>query len=462
MAVRKVIAGGTVVTAEETMSADILVEGEQVVQIGKDLSVIGDAEVIDATGMYVFPGAIDPHTHLESYWDGMRTADDWFSGTLAAAAGGTTTVLDFCRPMPEESMTHAFDEWMLRAQHKAVTDYGFHMVLRSAKSDVLNEMERIVNKGIASFKVFMAYKDSLQLGDADIYTIMQKVKNLGALLMAHCENGDMIESLTSQIRQKEPITDPIHHALSRPSVLEGEATGRLLKIASLAEVPVYIPHVTCTDALEEIRSAIRRGQVVFSETCPQYLVFDVSDLLKPDFEGAKYVCSPPVREKCHQDELWNAIKEQVISTTGSDHSSYNWHGQKDIGRQDFTKIPNGVPTIEDRLSILYHFGVVQGKISLNRFVDLTSTRAAKIFGLYPKKGTIMPGGDADLVIWDPNKTRVLSAKSHHMNVDHNVFEGMFVQGSPVRTMIRGNTVVNNGQFVGSPGYGKFLARSGAV
>lgn len=454
---KKLIKNGTIVTATDTYQGEILIEDGKVTQIGTNLSVLG-AEVIDAKGCLVMPGGIDPHTHLDMPFGGTVTKDDFETGTIAAAFGGTTTVIDFCLTNKGEPLKNAIQTWHDKSREKAVIDYGFHLMISEINEKVLNELPQVINEeGITSFKVFMAYKNVFQADDDTLYQTLVTAREHGALVMVHAENGDVIDYLTKKALE-EGKTEPIYHALTRPPELEGEATGRAARLTGLANSQLYVVHVSCADAAQQIAEARSKGLNVWGETCPQYLVLDVSYLEKPDFEGAKYVWSPPLREKWNQEALWNALKSGQLQTIGSDQCSFDFKGQKELGRDDFTKIPNGGPIIEDRISILFSEGVKKGRISLNQFVDLTSTRAAKLFGLFPKKGTIAIGSDADIVIFDPNAERVISADSHHMAVDYNAFEGMKVTGEPVSVLSRGEFVVRDKQLVGKPGSGEYLKR----
>ncbi|MEW9050644.1 MAG: dihydropyrimidinase [Neobacillus sp.] len=455
---KKLIKNGIIVTASDTYQAEILIEDGKISQIGSNLPSAG-AEVIDAKGCYVFPGGIDPHTHLDMPFGGTVTKDDFETGTIAAAFGGTTTVIDFCLTNKGRPLKESIQTWHEKSKQKAVIDYGFHLMIAEINDDVLNELPYVINEeGITSFKVFMAYKNVFQADDETLFRTLVSAKEHGALVMVHAENGDVIDYLTKKAIA-EGKTEPIYHALTRPPELEGEATSRAANLTGLANSQLYVVHVSCADAVEQIAKARSKGFDVWGETCPQYLVLDKSYLEKPNFEGAKYVWSPPLREKWNQDVLWNALKSGQLQTLGSDQCSFDFNGQKDLGRDDFTKIPNGGPMIEDRLTILFSEGVRKGRISLNQFVDITSTRTAKLFGLFPKKGTIAVGTDADLVIFDPNAERVLSAETHHMAVDYNAFEGMKVTGEPVSVLSRGEFVVRDKQFVGKPGSGQYLKRS---
>jgi dihydropyrimidinase len=454
----KIIRNGTIVTATDTYVADILIENGKVTAIGSHLTAVG-TEIVDASGCLVFPGGIDPHTHLDMPFGGTVTRDDFESGTIAAAFGGTTTVIDFCLTQKGEPLKSSIQTWHEKSKDKAVIDYSFHLMIGEINEAVLNELPAVIDEeGITSFKVFMAYKNVFQADDATLYRTLLAAKEHGALVMVHAENGDVIDYLTKKALE-EGNTAPIYHALTRPPEVEGEATGRAALLTELANSQLYVVHVSCANAVEKIAEARNKGLNIWGETCPQYLVLDQSYLEKPDFEGAKYVWSPPLREKWHQDILWNALKNGQLQTLGSDQCSFDFKGQKDLGKDDFTKIPNGGPIIEDRVAILFSEGVKKGRISINQFVDITSTRIAKLFGLFPQKGTIAVGSDADIVIFDPTVEREISAKTHHMAVDYNAFEGMKVCGEPVSVLSRGEFVIRNKQFVGKPGRGKYLKRA---
>ena len=455
---RKVIKNGIIVTATDTYKADIFIENGVISQIGQQISM-EDVEVVDAKGHYIFPGGIDPHTHLEMPFGGTVTKDDFETGTIAAAFGGTTTVIDFCLTNKGETLKKAIDTWHKKSAGKAVIDYGFHLMIGEVNEAVLNELPSVIeDEGITSFKVFMAYKNVLQADDETLFKTLVAAKELGALVMVHAENGDVIDYLVKKALS-EGKTEPIYHALTRPSEVEGEATGRAAEFTGLTNSQLYVVHVTCAEAVKKITEARSNGIDIWGETCPQYLVLDQSYLEKPDFEGAKYVWSPPLREKWHQDVLWNALKANQLQTIGSDQCSFDFVGQKDLGKDDFSKIPNGGPMIEDRVSIIFSEGVKKGRITLNQFVDITSTKAAKLFGLYPKKGTIAVGADADLVIFDPNVERTISAKTHRMAVDYNAFEGMQVTGEPISVLSRGEFVIQDKRFVGKLGAGQYVKRA---
>ncbi|AWX56618.1 dihydropyrimidinase [Brevibacillus brevis] len=455
---KKCIRNGTVVTASDTYQADILIEGEKVVAIGSNLDG-KDAEDIDATGYYVFPGGIDPHTHLDMPFGGTVTSDNFYTGTKAAAFGGTTSIIDFCLTNKGEPLHSSISTWHEKARGKAVIDYGFHLMVSDANDQVLEELGAVVrNEGITSLKVFMAYKNVLMADDETLFKTLVRAKELGALVQVHAENGDVLDYLIKQAIANGQ-TDPVYHAYTRPPEAEGEATGRAIALTALADAQLYVVHVSCAEAVRRIAEAREKGWNVYGETCPQYLVLDITDLQKPGFEGAKYVWSPPLREKWNQDVLWSALKNGILQTVGSDHCSFNFSGQKELGLGDFTKIPNGGPIIEDRMRLLFSEGVAKDKISLTQFVDMTSTKVAKLFGMFPQKGTIAVGSDADIVLFDPTVKRTISVETHHMNVDYNPFEGMEVTGDIISVLSRGSFVIRDQQFVGQAGAGRFVKRS---
>ncbi|ANE48484.1 phenylhydantoinase [Paenibacillus swuensis] len=455
----KIMINGTIVTAADTYQADLLIEDGKIASIGKGLNR-ETHEIVDASGYYVFPGGIDPHTHLDMPFGGTVTADNFETGTRAAAFGGTTTIIDFCLTDKGKPLSDSIRTWHDKSRGQAAIDYSFHLMIGEMNAEVLAELPEVIREeGITSFKVFMAYKNVFQADDGTLFQTLLAARKLGALVMVHAENGDVIDYLIREALQAGN-TEPIYHALTRPPVLEGEATGRAAKLTGLAQSQLYVVHVTCAEAVKQIAEARASGVEVWGETCPQYLVLDRSALEGPDFEGAKYVWSPPLREAEHQEALWNALRCGELQTLGSDHCSFNFKGQKDLGRHNFSLIPNGGPTIEDRFSILYSEGVAKGRIGLNQFVDIVSTRSAKLFGLFPRKGTIAVGSDADLVLFDPVVERTLSAETHHMNVDYNPFEGLKVTGEPVSVLVRGEFVIRDKVFVGNSGTGQYLRRVG--
>ena len=450
-----VIRGGVVVTATDTQRADVLIEGERVTMLAESIPSSGHT-TIDATGTFVFPGGVDPHTHLDMPFGGTITADDFESGTRAALLGGTTTVVDFALHTRGDSLHNALKTWHGKAKDKACGDYAFHLTIADGRDETMNEIPVIINEqGVNSFKVFMAYKHVLYVDDETIFKTLQACRDAGGLVQVHAENGDVIEVITKEALAAG-MTDPVWHARTRPVECEGEATHRAIRLAEIAGAPLYVVHVSSAMAADMISDGRKRGLPIYGETCPQYLVCDTEDYLRPDFEGAKYVLSPPIRDKWNQSVLLRKLKNMELHAFGSDHCSFNMCGQKDLGRHDFSKIPNGAPTIEDRLAILYHVGVNGGVISPNQFVALGSTNPAKLFGLFPRKGTIAVGSDADIVVWDPNQERTISAKTHHMNVDNSVFEGMTVKGRPRYVFSRGLNVADGDTFTGRKGHGKFV------
>jgi dihydropyrimidinase len=453
--VRTLIENGTVVTATETVKADVVIEDERVAAIGLNLGATAD-NVIDANDRYVMPGGVDVHTHMELPFGGSFCSDDFETGTRAAAFGGTTTIVDFAVQDYGEGLREGLDRWFDKAG-KATTDYGLHMIVREVNDQVLKEMDELVGEGVTSFKLFMAYPGVFMLDDASIFRAMRQAADSGATIMMHAENGGPIDVLVRQFVE-EGKTEPINHGLTRPAAMEGEAVHRAFKLAELAGVPAYIVHLTSRDALNAVREARDRGVPAYAETCPQYLYLSLDDLRRPGFEGAKYVCSPPLRPADHQEELWKGLVAGDLQVVSTDHAPFNYSGQKDLGKDDFSKIPNGLPSVEDRFTLLYG-GVEKGHIGLNRFVELVATSPAKMFGLYPRKGTIAPGSDADIVVFDPTHEREISARTHHMNVDYSCYEGVSVRGLPEVVLQRGNVLVDHGSWRGTTGAGRFVPRS---
>ena len=452
--VDKVIRGGTIITADDTYQADVGIAGERIAVIGSNLE---GAETIDASGKYVMPGGVDVHTHLEMPFGGTVTADDWQSGTTAAVCGGTTTLIDFAIQDFGKSLRAGVDAWFARAEGKASMDYAFHIIVRELKDSHLGEMDALVREGITSFKLFMAYPGVFMVDDATIFRALLRTKENGGLVCMHAENGGVIDILVHRALA-EGHTEPKWHALTRPMSAEAEATRRAIALAEMAGVPIYIVHLSAGDAMEEVRRARERGFPTYAETCPQYLFLSYEDYERPGFEGAKFVMSPPLRPKGNEERLWNGLQTDALQAVSTDHCSFCMKEQKELGKDDFSKIPNGAPGIETRLMLLYDGGVGGKRISLNRFVELTSTRPAKIFGLYPRKGSITVGADADLLVWDPKAKWTISVKTHHMNVDYNPYEGREVTGVPQQVLLRGQVVVKDQKFVGKVGQGKFIAR----
>ncbi len=449
---------GTVVTAASTTPADVLIENERISEVGPNLTAPAGAKIIDATGMYIMPGGIDAHTHLDMPFGGTTSADDFETGTRAAAFGGTTSIVDFAIQGRGTKMRDALDTWWKKAEGRSVIDYGLHMIVTDLANSGLEDMDDMVNEGVASFKLFMAYPNVLMVDDATIFKALSRTAKNGALICMHAENGSVIDVIIAKALA-EGKTAPIYHALTRPPRAEAEAVHRAIAMAEIAGAPVYIVHLSSEDALNQVREARDRGVPAFAETCPQYLLLSIEELERPNFEGAKYVFTPPLRPKEHQPKLWDGLKHDHLQVVSTDHCPFCFEDQKILGKDDFTKIPNGGPGIENRLQLIYHHGVNAGKISLNRFVEITSTTPARIFGMYPRKGEIARGSDADLVIWDPNAVHTISAKTHHMRVDYSMFEGFQVRGNARTVISRGQVVVDNGRFLGKAGRGQYLKRS---
>ncbi len=451
---------GTLVTATESTPADVLVDGEQIAAVGADLRPDG-AAIVDATGHYLLPGGIDVHTHLDMPLEiagrSIATADDFYTGQVAAAFGGTTSHLDFAIQPKGASLRQALDLWHGRAAGKAVIDYGFHMTIADPQPAVMREIAALPEWGINTVKVLMAYKGRLQVDDATLFAVFREAAAAGLLTMVHCENGDVIDILIREAVAAGRLA-PRVHPLTRPAALEGEATGRAIALAAVAGAPLYVVHLTCDLALRQVRAAQARGERVWAETCIQYFFCTADDLDRPGFEGAKFVCSPPFRTKEDQEALWEGVREGTLSVVSTDHAPFTFAEQKALGRDDFTQIPNGVPAIEDRLLLLHHAGVGGERISLNRFVELVSTAPARLFGLYPRKGALAVGSDADIVLWDPRRERTLSARTQHMRVDYNLFEGTVVRGAPAGVWLRGRQIVDGERCLAEPGTGRYLHR----
>jgi dihydropyrimidinase len=459
--VRTLITNGTIVTAEGSSAADVLIDGETIAAIGSDLAAAGMTadETIDAAGRYVVPGAIDVHTHMELPFGGTFAKDTFESGSRAAAFGGTTTIVDFAVQSKGGSLRAGLDTWMAKAEGNTVIDYGFHMIMSDVNDESLKEMDQLVAEGVPDFKLFTAYPGVFLSDDGSIFRAMQQTGKNGGLIMMHAENGLAIDIVAADL-VREGKTDPIYHGLARYPVFEGEATNRVIRLAEAAQVPVYIVHLSARDALNAVRDARDRGSQAFAETCPQYLFLSLDDMGN-GFEGAKFVCSPPLRSADHQDELWTGLIKDDLQVVATDHCPFDFHGQKELGLGDFRKIPNGLPAVEDRVDLLHDGGVVGGRMTRERWVEVVSTAPARLFGMYPRKGTITVGADADIVVYDPNAKRTISAKTHHMDVDYSIFEGREVQGRPDIVMSRGSVVVRDGEFTGRKGHGRFIKRSPA-
>ena len=456
---RTLFANGTIVTADGSYRGDVLVDGETIVQIGLDLVAAGVTadEVIDAAGKYIVPGGIDIHTHMKLPFGGTFAKDDFETGTRAAAFGGTTTIVDFAVQSRGQALRQGLDAWHALAEGMAVVDYGFHMIMSDVNDATLAEMDQLVAEGVPDFKLFTAYPGVFYSPDDHIFRAMQQTRQNGGLIMMHAENGPVIDTVAAQL-VAEGKTDPYYHGIARYPVFEGEATNRVIRLAQAADVPVYFVHLSVIDALEQVRAARDRGAQVFAETCPQYLFLSLEDLGN-GFNGAKFVCSPPLREKDpNWDALWKGLAKDDLQVVSTDHCPFDFHGQKEMGRGDFRKIPNGLPGVEERVDLVFDGGVGGGRISKERWVEIVSTAPAKMFGMYPKKGAIAVGSDADIVVYDPNKQHVLSASTHHMAVDYSCYEGRSVTGGSDVVMSRGSVVVRNGEFTGHKGHGRFIKR----
>ena len=453
------IKNGRVITAVDDYMGDVYIENETVSLIGKNLEVEAD-EVIDATGKYLFPGGLDPHTHLDMPFGGTTSADDFETGTRAAAHGGTTTLIDFAIQTKGHSTLEALDTWHAKADGKTAIDYGFHMIVTDLEDNRLHEMKMLADAGVTSYKLFMAYPGVLYVDDGTIYRAMRQAGENGTVVCMHAENGIVIDEIV-KIALAEGKTEPKYHALTRPTRMEAEGVHRAISIAEVAQVPVYIVHLSSSDALEQVMLARNRGVHAFAETCPQYLFLDDSYYEQEGFEGAKYVMTPALREKWNQDELWKGLRFGDLQSISTDHCPFCFKDQKILGINDFSKIPNGGPGVENRMSLVYNGGVNSGRISLNKFVELTSTAAAKTFGLFPKKGTIAVGSDADIVIFDPHRKETISIKNactHHMRVDYNAYEGFEVTGFTETVLSRGKIIIDKCEYVGKKGDGRFLKR----
>ncbi|MBI9046546.1 MAG: dihydropyrimidinase [Anaerolineaceae bacterium] len=461
-----IIKSGTIITASETFQADILIDGEKISQIGEDIQIPG-AEIISAEGCYIMPGGVDPHVHLELPMFDTISSDDFYSGHKAAAFGGTTCAIDFI-PQLGMVLEESIDQWHAKARDKAVIDYGFHMNITHFSSEILEAIPRLVEKGIPSIKVFTAY-EHMRLKDAEIFQVLRIARNHGVLPMIHAENGDVIDILVNEAVRDGNLS-PIWHAKCRPKWGAIEATMRGIALSQMAESPLYIVHMNAGGEVDQLAYAREKGLPIMGETCPQYLFFTEEDIDKPD--GAKFICSPPPRDREDNIRIWEGLSDDVIQVVGTDHCAFFLEGNKpivyegkeiaiagkELGADDFRKIPNGLPGIGDRLPILWSYGVKAGKITPNQFVALTATNPAKIFGMYPQKGTLMPGADADIVIWDPEKEIDFGVKISHHRTDYNLYEGWQVQGYPIKVFSRGRLIVDGENWLGAPGTGRFIKR----
>ena len=452
---RTLIQNGTVVNAGGSSRADVLIDSETIAAVGLLTNAAADVR-IDATDKYVIPGAIDVHTHMELPFGGTFAKDTFETGTRAAAFGGTTSIIDFAVQSRGKSLREGLDAWHAKAEGNAVIDYGFHMIMSDVNADSLREMDALVAEGVTDFKLFTAYPGVFFSDDGAVFRAMQQTAKNGGLILMHAENGPAIDVVAAQAVEAGQ-TDPYFHGVVRYPIFEGEATNRVIRLAEAAGVPVYIVHLSARDALDAVRAARDRGANAFAETCPQYLFLSLDDLGN-GFEGAKFVCSPPLRTADHQDELWTGLVKGDLQVISTDHCPFDFHDQKQLGQGDFRKIPNGLPGVEDRVDLMHDGGVVGGRISRERWVEVLSAAPARLFGLEGRKGVVAPGADADLVIYDPDRRHTISAKTHHMNVDYSCYEGRVVQGGSDVVLSRGEVIVEGGEWLGAKGRGKFLPR----
>lgn len=453
-----VLAGGTVVTAEGSFRADVSVREGRISAIGVDLPR-EDAEVVDVSGALLMPGFIDGHTHMEMPFGGTVSADDWDSGTAAALAGGTTTIVDFSLQDVDGTLAEAVETWQGNATHKTHIDYGLHVAITNLTQEVKAELPSLPSLGVSTVKLFMAYKGTpLFTADEDLLEVLQIARECGLLVLVHAENGDVIAKLQAEALARGD-TAPRFHGSTRPEAAEAEATNRAIRLAEIADAPLLVVHVSCLPALEEVRRAHGRGRPVYAETCPQYLVFTDADLARPGFEGAKYVCSPPLRDPRNQDALWHGLQTQDLQIFGSDHCAFNFAGQKELGRDDFTLIPNGAPGAEERSQVLWTHGVRPGRITENLLVALLATNQAKIHGMAGRKGVLAPGADADIVVWDPELTVTVTAANRHGALDYTPYEGMTFTGGPASVYVRGALAYHDGEVVAPAGSGRYVPRT---
>ena len=450
------IKNGRIITATDDYVADVFIDGETVSAIGRNLPMKAD-RTIDAGGKLVIPGGIDPHVHMELPFGGTVSSDDFRSGTIAAAFGGTTSIIDFAIQYKGKTFQETIDDWDAKAEGKCAIDYSYHLAVTEYEPRHRDEVRKIVDRGIPTFKIFLAYPGVFMIDDQTMFRVMQSAGEAGGMTLVHAENGVAIQQMIDTLIAEGKV-EPKYHAQSRPPVMQADGVARACRVAEFARSPVFIVHVSCEAAMNELHASRERGNPAFGETCTQYLFLDETYYDRPDFEGAKYVFTPPLVGKENIEPLWNGLKLGYLQEVSTDHCPFNFRGQKELGRGDFRKIPNGGPGVEDRLSLVYHGGVVERGFSLNKFVELTSTASAKMFGMFPKKGTVAVGSDADIVIFDPGHERTLSAKTHHMNCDYSLFEGMKIKGKPETVLSRGKVIIENDKYLGTPGEGRFIKR----
>ena len=454
------IKNARIITATDDYVADILIDGETIKTIGKNLAIQAD-KTIDATGKLVIPGAIDPHVHMQLPFGGTVSSDDFESGTRAAAFGGTTTIIDFAIQYKGKTFQQTIDDWHAKAAGKCAIDFSYHLAITEYEAKHKQEFQKIVDQGITTFKLFLAYPGVFMVDDQTMFRVMQSAGEVGGMTLVHAENGIAITEMIDNLVAAGKL-EPKYHAQSRPPVMQADGVARACRVAEVAHAPVFIVHVSCEAAMIELQRSRDAGNPAFGETCTQYLFLDESYYDKPNFEGAKYVFTPPLVGKENIEPLWKGLKLGYLQEVSTDHCPFYFKGQKELGRESFTKIPNGGPGVEDRLSMVYQGGVIQRGFSLNKWVDLTSTASAKLFGMFPKKGTIAVGSDADIVIFDPKKERTISAKTHHMNCDYSLFEGYKIKGEPQTVLSRGKTIIENNQYLGQPTDGQFLKRGPSI
>jgi dihydropyrimidinase len=451
------IRNGRIIMPDTDCIADLLCENGVVSRIGRGLEAPPGANIVDATGKYVFPGFIDPHVHIYLPFMGTFSKDTWESASRAAIVGGTTTLIEMCCPARKDNALEAFELWLSKAEGNSSCDFSFHMGVSRFDSETESNLREITRRGISSYKIFLAYKGAFGIDDTELYRVLSLARELGVIVTAHCENETLVAERSRELLAAGK-TDPGQHHESRPPLVEAEGVHHLMSFAELTGAATYIVHLSCREALDKALDARRRGVRVGIETLIQYLTLDKTYAERGGFEGAKYVMSPPLRDVANQDILWRGLRDGLVNTVATDHAPFDFATQKSMGKDDFTKIPNGIPSLEERVNLLYTHGVAKGRLDLQRFVDVASTQAAKYFGLFPKKGTLQPGSDADIVVFDPSYRGIISAKTHHMAVDYSAFEGWPVEGRPSLVTVRGEVMAKDGVFVGKKGHGRFLQR----